>query len=280
LAKNTLIDMLPRAERARLLAISESFDLVLSAVLCEPGTETRHVYFPTEGFISLVTAVPGHPGVEVGMVGSEGMVGAYLALGVAVEPLHTVVQGAGSAWRIEAKPFVAELARSPVLRGLVNRYLYVLMAQLATASACLRFHEIEPRLARWLLMSQDRAHADTFHVTQEFLAYMLGVRRVGITAAASGLRRDRLIEYQRGEVTILDRHGLEGAACSCYAADLKTYGDRLCRRASRGRPRCAQTRCKAIARVRKRTDRVFARRDSRSQVGVARCCVTLQRRNE
>lgn len=227
MAKNNLIELLPRSERAQLLAIAEPFDLVLSDVLCEPGAPTRYAYFPTEGFISLVTAVPGHPGVEVGMVGSEGLVGAYLALDVTVEPLHTVVQGAGSALRIAAKPFVQELAASSVLRGAVNRYLYVLMAQLATASACLRFHEIEPRLARWLLMSQDRAHADTFHVTQEFLAYMLGVRRVGITGAASGLRRDRLIEYRRGEVTILDRAGLEAAACTCYATDRKSYDDRL-----------------------------------------------------
>lgn len=227
MAKNHLIELLPRAERARLLAISKPFDLVLSDVLCEPGNPTLHAYFPTEGFISLVTAVGDHPGVEVGMVGSEGMVGAYLALGVRVEPLHTVVQGAGAALRIATKPFLAELSRSPVLRGALQRYLYVLMAQLATASACLRFHEIEPRLARWLLMSQDRAHADTFHVTQEFLAYMLGVRRVGITSAASGLRRDRLIEYRRGEVTVLDRTGLEHAACSCYAVDRKTYDDRL-----------------------------------------------------
>jgi len=227
LAKNNLIELLPRSERARLLAIAEPFDLVLSDVLCEPGNPTRHAYFPTKGFISLVTAVPGHPGVEVGMVGSEGLVGAYLALGVSVEPLHTVVQGAGSALRIATKPFLLALSRSPVLRNEVNRYLYVLMAQLATASACLRFHEIEPRLARWLLMSQDRAHADTFHVTQEFLAYMLGVRRVGITAAASGLRRSRLIEYRRGEVTVLDRAGLEAVACTCYAADRQAYADRL-----------------------------------------------------
>ncbi len=225
--KNNLIELLPRSERTRLMAIAEPFDLVLSRVLCEPGSPTRHVYFPTNGFISLVTAVPGHPGVEVGMVGSEGMVGGYLALDVCVEPLHAVVQGQGSALRVATKPFLLELSRSPVLRATVHRYLYVLMAQLATASACLRFHEIEPRLARWLLMSQDRAHADTFHVTQEFLAYMLGVRRVGITTAASGLKRGRLIEYRRGEVTVLDRKGLEVAACTCYAADRKAYDDRL-----------------------------------------------------
>lgn len=227
LAKNKLIELLPPADRARLLTIAEPFELALSEVLCEPGSPTHHVYFPTAGFISLVTTVPGHPGVEVGMVGSEGMVGAYVSLDVLVEPLHTVVQGAGSALRIATAPFLRELACSATLRSAVNRYLYVLMAQLATASACLRFHEIEPRLARWLLMSQDRAHADTFHVTQEFLAYMLGVRRVGITDAASCLKRDRLIEYRRGEVTVLDRKGLELAACTCYAADQKAYDDRF-----------------------------------------------------
>lgn len=227
LTKNTLIKLLPRSERTRLMAIAEPFDLVLSHVLCEPGRPTRHVYFPTSGFISLVTAVPDHPGVEVGMVGSEGIVGAYLALDVCVEPLHAIVQGQGSSLRVATKPFLLELSRSPVLRGTVHHYLYVLMAQLAIASGCLRFHQIEPRLARWLLMSQDRAHSDTFHVTQEFLAHMLGVRRVGITAAASGLRRQKLIDYRRGDVTILDRMGLERAACKCYSADRRAYDERL-----------------------------------------------------
>ena len=101
------------------------------------------------------------------------------------------------------------------------------MAQLATSAACLRFHLIGPRLARWLLMTQDRAHADSFHVTQEFLAYMLGVRRVGITAAAGSLQRGGLIEYTRGELTVLDRAGLEAVACSCYAIDRHTYDEVL-----------------------------------------------------
>jgi Mn-dependent DtxR family transcriptional regulator len=97
------------------------------------------------------------------------------------------------------------------------------MGQLATSASCLRFHQIGPRLARWLLMTQDRAHAKSFHVTQEFLAYMLGVRRAGITGAASGLQHDGLIEYTRGALTVLDRAGLEAASCSCYAADQRTY---------------------------------------------------------
>ncbi len=227
LAENHLIELLPRADRVRLLALCEPIHLVLSEVLCEPGKPTRHVYFPTEGFISLVTLVLSHPGLEVGMVGREGMVGAQLALGVATSPLRALVQGSGAALRVGTKAFRAELARSTALQRSMNRYLYVLMAQLATSAACLRFHMIGPRLARWLLMTHDRAHAETFHVTQEFLAYMLGVRRVGITAAAGALQRSGLIEYTRGEITVLDRSGLEAAACSCYASDRQNYAGLL-----------------------------------------------------
>jgi len=226
-SENHLIQLLPRADRAHLLAACEPAHLTLSEVLCEPGKPTRHVYFPTDGFISLVTLVEGHPGLEVGMVGREGMVGAQLALGMVTSPLHALVQGSGGALRIGAKAFRTELARSVALQRQMNRYLYVLMAQLATSAACLRFHQIGPRLARWLLMTQDRAHADTFHVTHEFLAYMLGVRRVGITAAAGALQRFDLIEYTRGEMTVLDRSGLERAACSCYATDKRAYAEQF-----------------------------------------------------
>ena len=224
---NQLIERLPRADRRRLLALGEHVPLVLSEVLCEAAQPTRHVYFPTAGFISLVTLVDGSPGLEVGMIGSEGMLGAQLVLGVASSPLHALVQGAGTAWRIGSAAFRGQLAQSPALRRGLNAYLYVLMAQLTTSAACLRFHQIGPRLARWLLMSQDRAHADTFLVTQEFLAYMLGVRRVGVTTAAGALQRGGLIEYRRGELTVLDRDGLEAAACGCYAADRRTYAAML-----------------------------------------------------
>lgn len=210
-----------------MLGICEPVQLVLGTVLCESGKPTRHVYFPIDGFISLVTLIDGEPALEVGMVGREGMVGSQLALGVLTAPLRALVQGSGAAWRIGSAAFRRELALSPALHRILNRYAYVLMTQLTTSAACLRFHMIEPRLARWLLMSQDRAHSDRFHVTQEFLAYMLGVRRVGITAAAGALQRRGLIEYSRGELTVRDRKGLEAATCSCYAADRKTYAELL-----------------------------------------------------
>lgn len=220
---NQLIDRLPRKDRTRLLALCEPVGLTLAAVLAEAGKPIRHVYFPTDGFISLVAMVDGSPGVEVGMVGAEGMLGAHMVLGIATSPLHALVQGPGTALRISARAFKVELARNPALQRGMHRYIYVLMSQLATSAACLRFHMIGPRLARWLLMSQDRAHSKKFNVTQEFLAYMLGVRRVGITGAAGALQRAGLIEYHRGEITVIDRRGLEAAACSCYATDRDGY---------------------------------------------------------
>lgn len=226
-AENHLIELLPSCDRRRLLALCEPARLVLADVLCEPGQPTRHVYFPTAGFVSLVTRIDGHPGVEVGMVGREGMLGVQLVLGVVPAPLGALVQGTGMAWRVAAGSFRSELARSTALQRSLNRYLYVLMAQLAASAACLRFHLIEPRLARWLLMSQDRSRADSFHVTHEALACMLGVRRVGITVAAGALQRSGLITYHRGELTVLDRPGLEAAACGCYAADRRSYANLL-----------------------------------------------------
>ena len=225
--ENHLIELLPRQPRLRLLALCERVELVQSEVLFEPGQTTRHVYFPLEGFISLVALSEGHAGVEVGMVGREGMLGAHLALGVATAPLHAVVQGAGAAWRIGSAAFSKELAASPGLKRLLDRYLYVLMAQLATSAQCVRFHLIGPRLARWLLMSQDRAHGDSFHVTHEFLSYMLGVRRVGITLAAGALQDGGLVRYHRGDFTVLDRAGLEAAACTCYAQDEHAYAEQV-----------------------------------------------------
>jgi CRP-like cAMP-binding protein len=224
---NQLIQLLPRQARSRLHAVCEPVHLALSDVLSEPGGPTPYVYLPIDAFISLLTVVDGGPALEVGMVGREGMLGTHLTLGVRAAPQRALVQGAGEAWRIKAPAFLAELARSLPLQKVLNRYLYVLMLQLATSAGCLQFHRLGPRLARWLLMTHDRAPTDTFPVTQEFLAYMLGVRREGITGAASALQRAGLIEYRRGKLTVLDRSGLEQAACGCYAADCAAYAARL-----------------------------------------------------
>ena len=199
----------------------------LSTVLCEADRPTLHVFFPVDGFISLITPIEAHAGLEVGMVGREGMVGMQLGLGVSRTPWRAVVQGPGLVWQLEAAAFRAELVRSLPLQRLLHRYIQVRVVQLAGAAACLRYHLIGPRLARWLLMSQDRAHRAQFRVTHEFLAYMLGVRRVGVTVAAGALQRAGLITYHRGELTVLDRTGLEGVACSCYANDRRAYTELL-----------------------------------------------------
>lgn len=226
-AQNRLIELLPGADRRRLLAVCESVTLVPAAVLWESGVTMAHAYFPVDGFVSMVTTVDHHPGLEVAMVGREGMLGTQIALGVAVTPVRAIVHGAGSAWRVGRVALGAVLAESAPLKRGLDAYVSVLLQQFASAVACRRFHEIGPRLARWLLMSQDRSHADHFQVTHEILANMLGVRRVGITMAAGALQRLGLIGYHRGHITVLDRHGLEGAACSCYAADRAAYRERL-----------------------------------------------------
>jgi CRP-like cAMP-binding protein len=225
--ENHLIELLPRKDRLRLLALCEPVQLRYGEVLTERGDATSHAYFPIDAFVSLLKQVDEHPGMEVAMVGREGFVGLQLVLGQTpaetVAPLRSCVQGPGRAWRIGAAAFKEELQTSEALQKVLKRYLNVSLSQLANSAACVRFHLIGPRLARWLLMSQDHAHADQFHVTHEFLAYLLGVRRVGITVAAGALQQAGLIAYHRGALTVLDRAGLEAAACSCYAADASAY---------------------------------------------------------
>jgi len=223
--ENHLIELLPHQDQLRLLSICEPVPLLASEVLADHRKPASHVYFPIEGFISLLTVMNGKPSLGVGMVGSEGMLGVQLALGNVLAPVHALVQEPGRAWRAESGAFQLALDRSPALQRNLNRYLYVLMSQWTMAAACQRFHSLRPRLARWLLMSQDRCHSDRFVVTHEFLAHMLGVRRVGVTMAAGDLQRNGLIEYHRGHVVVLDRQGLEAAACSCYAEDRSVYAD-------------------------------------------------------
>jgi len=222
-ATNQIIELLPRRDRLRLLNGCDAVQLDFEQVLWHQGEPARHVYFPTVAFISMVASLDGKPVLEVGMAGHEGLLGAQMAPGVLNAPLHAVVQGAGQAWRIGTGNFHREVARAPALRRLIDRYQSVVMSQLGTSAACVRFHHIGARLARWILMTQDRARSDTFEVTHKYLSYMLGVRRVGITTAAGVLKDSGLIAYRRGRISVLDRRGLESATCGCYAADRRSY---------------------------------------------------------
>jgi CRP-like cAMP-binding protein len=224
---NLLLAGLPSGERQRIIARCEPVQLELGQVLYEPGARIRHVYFPTSSFISLISSIDRNSRLEVGLVGTEGMLGISVMLGLEATTLEALVQGAGMALRMSTAHFSLELKRSPVLVKLLSRYLHVLMSQLSQMAACTRFHIVEERLARWLLMTRDRAHSNEFRLTQEFIAFMLGVRRAGITRAATALQKRKLIRYSRGNVTILNGRGLEAASCACYAAATQVYSQSM-----------------------------------------------------
>jgi len=222
LHKNKLLAHLPLAQAEQFVSRCEPVELRFGDTLATRGEPLTHAYFPTASFISLITTVDGGS-LEVGLAGNEGMMGVSLGLGVEASNLRALVQGAGPALRIGADAFLREMSRNVALRKNMNRYTHVVMSQFAQTAGCNRFHVVEQRLARWLLMTADRAHAESFDITQEFLAAMLGVRRVGVTNAAGELQSRELIRYSRGHMRILDRKGLEKAACSCYKTDIASY---------------------------------------------------------
>ena len=232
LATNLLLETLTARDRARVLAACHEVALEEGVMIDEAGAAMPHVYFPASGFISLIARV-GDDSLEVALTGNEGMYGIPVAIGEGTAPAQALVQGSGVAWRMGAASFRRELGRIPALRRLLDRYAFVVMSQLIQTAGCHHFHRIEQRLARWLLMTADRAHSSTLGITHEFLAYMLGVRRVDVTEAAGSLQKRRLIAYGRGVVTIRDRAGLERAACSCYRADLSIYEATLGLRSTR-----------------------------------------------
>jgi CRP-like cAMP-binding protein len=215
-ASNSLLAALPSKEYRQLSRDLEQVALNYGEVLYEPGKQIKHVYFPNDSIVSLLTLVDRHQALEVGLVGREGMVGVPLALEISISPVRALVQGTGTALRMAAAAFLKAFRQSNALQRELHHYTYSLMVQITQTAACNRFHVVEARLARWLLMTHDRIHANPFQLTQEFLSQMLGVRRVGVTKAARALRDLGLISYSRGNITILDRKGLEAASCTCY----------------------------------------------------------------
>ncbi len=216
-ARNRLLAALPHRDYRRLAPHLEPVALDFGQVLYEPGERMRYVYFPLDGVISLLAAVH-HPAkaAEIGVVGSEGVIGAAAALGLRRSQFRAVVQAAGSAERIEAARLRAASAAHAAWYRELFRFTHTLMSQAAQTAACNRFHRVDARLARWLLATRDRVGSERFVLTQEFMSLMLGVRRPGVTAAAAKLHRRKLITYNRGSIELLNPKGLERAACECY----------------------------------------------------------------
>ena len=220
-SNDLLGDVLSR-DRTRLAALVQPVVLKFGDVLYE-AKAIEHVYFPVDCLVSLLAPLKGHLAVECAVVGSEGMVGVGLALGLRRSSVQAIVQGSGTALRMGASSFQREFQRNTLLQTGIYRYIHLLMGQLTQTAACNAFHSIEARCARWMLMTRDRTQLDELELTHEFLARMLGVRRVGVTVAAGNLQRAGLIAYSRGRIAILDPGGLAKRACECYAVVRKLY---------------------------------------------------------
>lgn len=213
---NDLLAGLPQRERDTFMRCCEHILLVQDQILSEPGENISHVYFPLDASISLLTHAEDHQTLNVGVIGSEDMLGATLILGILSSPYKTQVQGAGMALRMKTRDFQRVLIGLPVLQRHIRLRLYIQLAQIAQTAACAAFHVVESRLAYLLLLVHDRSHGNDFYLTHEHLARLLGIRRSGVTTAAGILHSHKLIAYTRGHVSILDRKGLEKASCSCY----------------------------------------------------------------
>lgn len=212
---NRLLDTLPKHEYKRLLPQLKPVTLVLGDVLYEPGDVIKYVYFPNNSIVSLISELSG-TWLEVGMVGNEGMAGLGVFLDVRSASTRALVQGSGTAMRMSSAAVRTEANRLGGLHRLLHRYSHSLLIQVSQSSLCNRFHLVDARLARWLLMTNDRLGVAAFPLTQEFMSNMLGVRREGVSKAAAALQAAKLIRYSRGLITILNRRGLEAKSCQCY----------------------------------------------------------------
>jgi len=214
---NRLLASLPRAEYKRLSPDLKPIALTFGEVLYEPGDTIKHVYFPNDSIISLLSAMSERSTLEVGMVGNEGMAGLSVFAGVNKSSTRAIVQGSGSAIRMRAAVVRQEANRLGPFHQLLHRYSHSLQSQVSQSSACNRFHSVNDRLARWLLMTSDRLGTDEFRLTQDFMSNMLGVRREGVNQAAGSLQTAKLIRYSRGMITILNRRRLQVRSCECYS---------------------------------------------------------------
>ena len=213
---NRLLAALPQKEYQRLLPELEQVTMPFAEVVYEPGERIRHVYFPNESIISLLVEVVDRSTLEIGTIGNEGMAGISVFMGVDTSPHRAIVQGAGTAGRVKAAVLRKEVGRMGSLHRLLHLYAHTLLTQVSQSAACNRFHVVDARLARWLLMTGDRLETNEFRLTQDFISNMLGVRREGVTKAAGALQKDELIDYSRGQIRILNRMGLEAVSCECY----------------------------------------------------------------
>jgi CRP-like cAMP-binding protein len=214
--QNRLLSALSRELQIRLLTRMEKVSLSVRQLLFEGDTAISHVYFPLSGATSLLIALKSSDAVEIATVGNEGMVGIPVFLGTERSAMRAVCQVAGQALRMRSESFRNSLAEHPDLAAMVRRYTQGMINQISQTTACNHVHSVQQRMCRWLLVTHDRVGGDEFHLTQEFLAQMLGVRRPSVTVAAGMLQRAGLIRYQRGRIHIVDRAGLEAASCECY----------------------------------------------------------------